>query len=149
MMTKDESFLCPCCSGKTYLECCAPYHQGKISKTAQELMRSRYSAYALNHVDYIIATTHPRHPSVSRNLNVWKEEILKFSMYTEFEKLEILDVKELEDRATVIFIAHLKQGEEDLTFTERSFFAKVEGKWFYVNGDVFKGEHRNLEGCKF
>jgi SEC-C motif-containing protein len=108
-------------------------------------MRSRYSAYALNHVDYIIRTTHPRHPAVSQNLQVWKEEILKFCMNTDFEKLEIVDSKELPDRATVVFIAHLKQGDEDATFTERSFFAKVDGAWFYVNGDVFPGADHSVK----
>ena len=145
-MTKDTNFLCPCCSGKPYVNCCEPYHQGtKASKTALDLMRSRYSAYALNHVDYIIRTTHPRHPAVSQNLQVWKEEILKFCMNTDFEKLEIVDSKELPDRATVVFIAHLKQGDEDATFTERSFFAKVDGSWLYVNGDVFPGADHSVK----
>ncbi len=144
-MTKDTNFECPCCSGKPYLECCGVYHQGKPAETALQLMRSRYSAYALNNVDYIIRTTHPRHPAVSQNLNTWKEEILKFSMNTDFEKLEIVDSKELPDRATVIFIAHLKNGDEDATFTERSFFSKVNGVWYYVNGDVFAGENRSLK----
>jgi SEC-C motif-containing protein len=144
-MTKDTDFQCPCGSGKPYLECCALYHQGKVGESAQALMRSRYSAYALNNVDYIIRTTHPCHPAVSQNLNLWKEQILKFSMNTEFERLEVLDAKEFPDRATMIFIAHLKHGNEDATFTERSFFSKVDGIWFYVNGDVFAGENRSLK----
>ncbi len=144
-MTKDPNFQCPCSSGKPYIHCCGIYHQGKAPETAQELMRSRYSAYALNNVDYIVRTTHPRHPAVSQNLNVWKEAILKFSMTTDFERLEVLDVKEEHDRATITFIAHLKHGDEDATFTERSYFAKVDGVWFYVNGDVYAGENRTLK----
>jgi SEC-C motif-containing protein len=108
-------------------------------------MRSRYSAYALNNVDYIVRTTHPRHPAVSQNLNEWKEAILKFSLNTDFEKLEVVAANEQPDKATVIFIAHLKQDEEDATFTERSFFAKVDGVWYYVNGDVVMGEDRSLK----
>lgn len=142
MMTKDTNFLCPCCSGKPYLECCAPYHQdAKTPETAQALMRSRYSAYSLNNVEYILKTTHPR----PQNLPLWKEEVLKFSVNTDFEKLEILGAKEQGDRATVVFIAHLKQGEEDVTFTERSYFAKADGAWFYVNGDLFPGEDRSVK----
>lgn len=141
----DRELACPCCSGKLYRDCCSLYHQGKEAETAVALMRSRYSAYALNNVDYIIRTTHPRHPSLTQNLNQWKEEILNFALNTDFESLEIIDSKEQGERATVIFIAHLKQNDEDITFTERSFFAKVEGCWLYVNGDIFPGENRVLK----
>jgi SEC-C motif-containing protein len=144
-MTKDKNFPCPCCSGKPYVKCCEVYHLGNEPKTAEVLMRSRFSAYALNNVDYIIRTTHPRHPSVSQNRDLWKKEILSFCLGTRFEKLEVLDAKELPDRATVIFIAHLKQGDEDVSFTERSFFARVDGKWLYVNGDVYPGVVKDLK----
>lgn len=138
----DQELVCPCCSGKPYRDCCSLYHQGKEPETAQALMRSRYSAYALNNVDYIIRTTYP---TGYRNIDAWKEEILNFSFNTDFEKLEIIDAKEQSDRATVVFIAHLKQKGEDITFTERSFFAKVKGCWLYVNGDLFQGENRDLK----
>jgi len=145
-MIEDKEFQCPCCSGKAYHACCRPYHEGNQPENALILMRSRYSAYALNNVDYIVRTTHPRHPSLSQNLRQWKEEILQFAMHTDFECLEILDFKEQGDHATVIFIAHLKQNGADVTFTERSYFSKTDGRWLYVNGDVFSGEERNLEG---
>jgi SEC-C motif domain protein len=144
-MTTDTNFKCPCSSGKPYAECCALYHKGKAAETAKDLMRSRYSAYALNNVDYIVRTTHPRHPAVSQNLNEWKDAILKFSLNTDFEKLEVVAANEQPDKATVVFIAHLKQDDEDATFTERSYFAKVDGVWFYVNGDVVMGEDRSLK----
>jgi SEC-C motif-containing protein len=144
-MTRDQDFKCPCCSGKFYKDCCSVYHQGKEAENALALMRSRYSAYALNHVEYIMRTTHPRHPAVSQNLYKWKEEILKFAMNIDFERLEILDFKEQSDRAIVIFIAHLKQNDEDVSFTERSFFSKTDGRWLYVNGDVFAGENREIK----
>lgn len=142
---QSSDFPCPCGSGKPYEGCCKEYHQGKVAEAAKDLMRSRYSAYALGNAVYIIKTTHPRNPAVSQNLNLWKEEILKFCLNTTFDKLEILASKEFPDRATVIFIAHLKQQGEDATFTERSYFAKVEGIWYYVNGDTYPGENRNLK----
>jgi SEC-C motif-containing protein len=144
-MTTDQNFKCPCCSDKTYRDCCSPYHQGKEAENALTLMRARYSAYALNNVEYIVRTTHPRHPAVSQNLQHWKEEILKFSLNTDFEKLEVVDIKEQLDRATIVFIAYLKQEGEDMSFTERSFFSKVDGRWLYVNGDVFAGENRAIK----
>jgi SEC-C motif-containing protein len=144
-MTNDPSLLCPCCSGKSYKDCCSVYHQGKEAENALALMRSRYSAYAFNNVDYIVRTTHPRNPAVSQNVAAWKQAILNFSLNTDFDKLEVLDYKEKPNSATVVFIAHLKQDEEDVTFTERSFFAKVDGRWFYVNGDVFPGENKDIK----
>lgn len=138
-MVTDPHFKCPCSSGKLYEECCAIYHQGKAAESAEKLMRSRYSAYALNNVDYIVQTTHPRHPAVSQNLSAWKEAILNFSLNTDFERLEVLSVSEQADKAMVVFIAHLKDGDEDATFTECSYFAKVDGVWLYVNGDVTLG----------
>ncbi len=144
-MTTDKEFKCPCCSGKPYSDCCSPYHQGKHPENALLLMRSRYSAYALNNAEYIVRTTHSRNPAVSQNLQRWKEEILHFAMNTDFERLEVFDFKEEGDHATVIFIAHLKQNGVDVSFTERSYFSKAEGKWLYVNGDVFAGEARGLK----
>ncbi len=140
----DSDLKCPCNSGKLYSDCCAPLHRGKEPGSAAALMRSRYSAYALNNVDYIVRTTHPRNPALS-HLSAWKQEILNFSLNTDFLDLEILDSKEQKDHATVVFIAHLEQNGRDATFTERSYFSKVDGRWFYVNGDAYPGEERNVK----
>ena len=47
----ENEFLmmnCSCCSGKLYEECCEPFHSKKeFPKTAEELMRSRYAAFAI------------------------------------------------------------------------------------------------------
>ena len=51
---------CPCQSQQPYENCCQPYHeQSKQPKTAEQLMRSRYAAYVLQQIDYIIKTTVP------------------------------------------------------------------------------------------
>ncbi|MEG2139978.1 MAG: YchJ family metal-binding protein, partial [Bilophila sp.] len=48
---------CPCCSGRTYEDCCAPYVEGRESApTAEALMRSRYTAHALGKYDYLNET---------------------------------------------------------------------------------------------
>ncbi|MGA4815597.1 YchJ family metal-binding protein [Pseudomonas aeruginosa] len=44
---------CPCGSGDPLDDCCGRYHQGHPAPTAEALMRSRYSAYALGLVDYL------------------------------------------------------------------------------------------------
>lgn len=51
---------CPCGSTLSYADCCAPLHMGqKIADTAEQLMRARYAAFVLQHVEYIVATTAP------------------------------------------------------------------------------------------
>ena len=50
---------CSCLSGMSYETCCEPLHRRKqLANTAEQLMRSRYSAFALAEVDYLMAT-HP------------------------------------------------------------------------------------------
>lgn len=115
---------CPCCSGKSYSECCKAYHDGLPAPTALALMRSRYSAYALGKADYIMQTTHPRSPYYEKNRARWKMGILEFCERMQFLKLEILAYGE----DWVHFIAHL--GLTDLN--EKSQFEKVDGKWLYL-----------------
>ena len=53
---------CPCGSGSEYSVCCEPLVRGAVqAETAEQLMRSRYSAYVKVETDYIFDTTHPDH----------------------------------------------------------------------------------------
>ncbi|BDS05017.1 UPF0225 protein [Oceaniferula spumae] len=68
--TRAES-LCPCKSGDSYYLCCMPLHYRKAkATTAEELMRSRYSAYFFRLVDYLVETQHPdtREPGLRKQL---------------------------------------------------------------------------------
>ena len=59
-MTMREAHACPC-GGASYRECCEPVLDGvRVAATAEELMRSRYTAYAVHHADHIFRTWHPR-----------------------------------------------------------------------------------------
>src|SRR5690606_41891805 len=49
----------PCHPSATFANCCQPLHDGTPAATAEELMRSRYSAYVLGLRDYLAATWHP------------------------------------------------------------------------------------------
>ncbi|CAK9885145.1 MAG: hypothetical protein XXXJIFNMEKO3_01537 [Candidatus Erwinia impunctatus] len=54
------SLPCPCCSGKAYQSCCAPYlDQQALAPTPEKLMRSRYTAYVRHNVEYLVNTWHP------------------------------------------------------------------------------------------
>ena len=48
---------CYCCSSKSFDECCEPFIKGdKYPSSAEQLMRSRFSAYATAHYQYILET---------------------------------------------------------------------------------------------
>jgi peptide deformylase len=103
-------------------------------------MRSRFAAYALNLADYLIATTHPANRQYRHDRATWAAEIATFAQQTEFVNIEILDTQEGDLYSTVTFVAHLMQNGKDVTFTERSYFEKVKGKWLYRSGLMAQGK---------
>jgi len=127
---------CPCHSGKSYEECCERFHKGELPEKASELMRSRYSGYALKLIEYIIDTTHPSNPHYKQDELNWRRELTDFCDNTEFEGLEIEEEKEKGDKATVKFYAKLSSGKHDLSFQEISKFVRENGKWYYLSGEV-------------
>jgi len=136
---------CPCSSGEVYANCCAPFHEGKKNpETALLLMRSRYAAYVLGLSDYIIETTHPGSPGYHEDLEKWRQEIADFSKNSLFKRLEILEFQEKSSIASVTFVAHIMQGKTDVTFTEKSYFEKIKGKWLYRSGQLIEGREPNL-----
>jgi SEC-C motif domain protein len=140
----DQTMPCPCHSGKQYEMCCRPFHLGQKPDTAVQLMRSRFSAYALCLPDYIIHTTHPANPQFCHDAKEWAQKISKFSSDTEFKDLEILGFQEDDCFATVTFVAYLIQDKKDVSFTEKSYFEKVKGQWLYHSGQLSQGRVPNL-----
>lgn len=132
-MNMNLKMLCPCGTKNTYDICCRPFHQGKWPVSALQLMRSRYSAYALCLTEYIIATTHPENLEFCHDIPLWSKKISDFCLQTEFKKLEILDFQEQDDVATVTFVAHLVQDKQDISYTEKSGFKKIKGQWLYLS----------------
>jgi len=75
---------CPCLSGETYDHCCGPFHAGRAqAPTAEQLMRSRYSAFAVGDVEYLRATWHPR----------TRPADLELDPAVRWTRLEVLDVR--------------------------------------------------------
>src|SRR6201992_2121376 len=50
---------CPCGPGDDYDTCCGRLHGGAPASTAEQLMRSRYSAFAVGDTKYLLRTWHP------------------------------------------------------------------------------------------
>lgn len=129
---------CPCGSGSLYTDCCGKYHQGAVPENALALMRSRYSAYALDLPDYIMATTHPLNPSYDKDTLRWRSSIKEFSRHTKFENLTIINFEDVVDAAFVTFRATLSQQGKDVSFTEKSRFEKINNRWLYHSGEFIK-----------
>lgn len=136
--------LCPCGSGEPYFQCCDRFHQGLEPENALQLMKARYSAYVLNIPDYILKTTHPASTQYSENMTQWKRNVTLSSENTQFHKLEVIDFQENGSLATVTFTVYISQGDNDATFTEKSFFEKRKGRWLYLRGRGEAGHHPEL-----
>lgn len=93
-------------------------------------MRSRYSAYAIGLIEYIIATTHPNNPDASIALADWQKGIADFATNTQFLGLKIIEFIDGDEEAFVTFEATFDIG----MMKEKSHFLKVEGKWLYESG---------------
>lgn len=126
---------CPCCSGKEFSQCCSPVIQQQSAPTALALMRSRYTAHQLAHVDYLYDTIH------SKNRKRYsKTEIEKWAKESSWQKLEIISVEhgKLHDRRGIVeFKAYFRDVQgKDHVHHERSNFLKDNGQWFYVDGTL-------------
>ncbi|MFL9831416.1 YchJ family protein [Flavobacterium sp. ARAG 55.4] len=121
---------CYCNSQKIFKDCCEPYLKGsKQAPTAEALMRSRYSAYATHHADYLMATTH-----VSQRDLHSKEDILLWSTCNQWQKLEVLKTT----ATTVEFKAYyLDTNKKTHIHHEFSTFVQEEGSWYYVDGEYY------------
>ncbi|MEZ5479856.1 MAG: YchJ family metal-binding protein, partial [Thiolinea sp.] len=97
---------CPCQSGLSYAECCQPFHEGRAqAPTAEALMRSRYSAYALNLPAYL-------HRSWSAQTRPTKQS-LKKGKPLEWLGLQITRTEQggvLDDSGVVAFAARYREG---------------------------------------
>ena len=124
---------CPCHSERPYKKCCQPYHNGRSPQTPTALMRSRYAAYALGKIGYIIQTEHKENQRSPKEMVAWRKDLKFFCQNTHFLGLQVLGEESLgEDQATVTFKAILMQGGKDASFTECSVFERVNGRWFYL-----------------
>jgi len=98
-------------------------------------MRSRYCAYAMGLVDYILQTTDPAGPAFEHDTEAWRDQVQRFCAQTTFGGLTIQEQHETGDRGSVTFDATLSQQRQDVSFSERSQFTKVDGRWLYHGGE--------------
>ncbi len=124
--------LCPCCSGKPFSRCCAPYLKGtEKPRTVEKLMRSRYSAYALSgYGDYLYATWHPQ-----TRVGISPEALSAPSV--SWQSLDIRETQVQGNFGYVEFMArYLAEDGQLKDHHERSRFVRMKGQWLYLDGDV-------------
>ncbi|MDO4897878.1 MAG: YchJ family protein [Rothia sp. (in: high G+C Gram-positive bacteria)] len=137
----DNTDRCPCGSGETYGACCGRLHaafaaSGQLTApTPEALMRSRFSAFAVNDMPYLLATWHP----ATRPASLELDETLRWY------RLDILASGGgvFDDRGTVEFAAYYRSvpnlpQEERVKGVqqEKSRFVREGGSWFYLDGEL-------------
>jgi SEC-C motif-containing protein len=114
---------CPCGLGEPYADCCGRFHRGDAAApTAETLMRSRFSAFAVGDEAYLLRTWHPSgRPRGPLGLDPDQR----------WSGLEILDRSGgglFDAEGTVEFVAHHRRG----ALHENSRFVRDDGRWLYV-----------------
>lgn len=126
---------CPCGSSLAYDNCCGPLHKGKAeAPTAEALMRSRYSAYVKQEIEYI-EKTHKREDGDTLSI----EETRKWAAESTWLGLEIVSTEKggpQDSTGKVEFIARYIQHGLKEEFREIAEFKKENGSWLYEKGTV-------------
>lgn len=119
---------CPCASGMSYALCCGSLHQGlRQAESAEQLMRSRYAAFALGLDDYLAASWHPQTRPDGPITGPVK-----------WLGLEIIDCRlggPEDSQGEVAFRARYLDGDRLEEVAENSRFTRLDGHWVYVDGE--------------
>ena len=121
---------CPCGQGN-YQHCCQPLHVGQAhAESASQLMRSRYSAFALQQIDYIVQTT-----ALGQQASLDVCAIADWSKSNQWLKLEVLNSNEKLDKnhAQVEFKAHYHDGKQTQIHHEISHFVQHQARWYFLD----------------
>ncbi|KGJ74235.1 zinc-binding protein [Cryobacterium roopkundense] len=114
---------CPCLSGDTYAACCQRYHSGDaMAPTAELLMRSRYSAFAVGDSAHLLATWHPQTRPGSLELDAE-------AVWTRLDQGGPFD-----NEGVVEFTAYSRIAGERVRQHETSRFIRLGRAWLYVDG---------------
>lgn len=137
---------CSCGSSLDLAACCLPVIQGKRqAKTAEELLRARYTAFTRGDVDFIIDTHHSRTKS-----EVNRDEITQWSKGSKWLGLQIVQKEAGEagdTKGTIVFCAkYSPQEDKPQDHWEQSYFEREDGQWKFLDAQgVQVGPYRRTE----
>jgi len=127
-MTADT--VCPCGSALPYAGCCGRYHAGPLhlqAPDAQQLMRSRYSAFVRGLHGYLLDTWHPS----TRPATVEADPPGLVWLGLDVRQHRVQDAT----HETVEFVARNKFGGRAQRLRETSRFVREGGRWYYLDAD--------------
>ena len=121
---------CYCGSATLFENCCKPIIKLTSEATsAEQLMRSRYSAYCVADAEYLVKSTHKSTRKFHK-----KSDILAWSKSNNWKKLEIIN----SSKYTIEFKAYYSDGIlGEQIHHEKSTFIFEDGSWYYVDGTFF------------
>ena len=125
------SHTCPCGSGIALDDCCGKWHQGQPAPSAERLMRSRYSAYTLSLIDYLVATTLP-----AQQAALDRDSMRAWSLGSTWLGLEVEGSELIDTHAFVTFTARWHDSDGEHRHRERSAFVQQAGRWYFIDPTV-------------
>ena len=138
------SIPCPCQSQLSYTECCQALHYGMSALDALALMRSRYVAYVMHNIAYIVTTTVPAQQILLNTaaLQTWAKQ-------TQWHGLEIVQYQPQMSKhhAQVEFKAHFIADGVKHIHHECSTFVKINGQWYFIDPTVPLPSMKSLCFC--
>ncbi|GAA1665419.1 YchJ family metal-binding protein [Glycomyces endophyticus] len=131
--TPARPAACPCGTGETYAACCGRFHSGAAkAPTAEALMRSRYSAFAVGDEAYLLRTWHPA--TRPDRIGLADDD----RTWTGLEILGATGGTPLHTTGTVRFRARYTDADGPGSQTEDSAFERLGGDWLYLDAVAFE-----------
>ncbi len=138
--------LCPCASGKDFAACCEPILKDQTkAATPEALMRARYTAFAVQDIDFLRESLLP-----GTREEFDEQAVRQWAKSAEWPGVEIVSSETAEDGQTgrVHFIARYTVNKQSQEFEENATFQMHEGAWYYVDGEVRGQTTYRREGPK-
>ena len=134
---------CPCGSEKNLEGCCAPIIGGAPAPTAEALMRSRYTAFSLGEIDYLVDTLSP---DIRGDFDpIEAGNTAGEAKWKGLEVRAVTDGGEDDESGSVEFVARFALGGQARVHHELAQFRREEGRWMCVGGTMDpKGQPRKV-----
>jgi SEC-C motif-containing protein len=129
-MNEEQASGCPCQSGLAFRQCCQPFITlQSIPATAEQLMRSRYTAYTRKNSEYLLQNWHTDFRPADIDFTHEQHQWIGLKILSTH-----LGGKD-DNEGQVHFIAHFKLNGKAHRLEENSRFKKIAGQWFYLQAE--------------
>ncbi len=134
---------CPCGQLSPYTDCCGPYLRGTAyPDTAEELMRSRFSAHVKKNWGYLLKTL-----CAGERKNESLKEMDSGANWTRLNVSSTAKGEVGDTQGEVVFTAHFHQGDAgEQVHRETAQFIRENGRWVYTAEKSDVEQPEDLEG---